>query len=183
MYIPEVHSSDQWVSDGYAIYPLYTLPEFTPENLAEMYGITKKKQKEMSFKTIRNFPESLNFADMVKNEEMLLSYGFTFTSAGEVIEPFSTESGMPYFVNTDHLTPFADMQDIDLYLRFSETGSPYIAVKQGMLLHGIILPIMLLKENFITKLSNFAVDCKSAYDTAAVFDRKEVEDGNEQPKL
>lgn len=46
LYITEAEDT-QWVGNGQALYPLYGVPEFTPETLCEVFGVSEEQQGKM----------------------------------------------------------------------------------------------------------------------------------------
>ena len=66
----------------------------------------------------------------------------------------SEQSGGIVFLDTNLLKPFADEKSVELYERRTKSGEIYIAVKTGLLLLGVILPVRVINETFIEMLSD-----------------------------
>lgn len=75
-----------------------------------------------------------------------------FYAQGRTLEPLKTSQGIA-FINTRYLKPFSDIDaGYELYERTTAQGKPYIAVKSGFMLLGIISPYDLVNEIFINNL-------------------------------
>ncbi len=72
---------------------------------------------------------------------------------GTTIVPIKTERGLK-FIDNRYLMPFADINRNDLFitLRIGTDGTEYFAIKQGLLLVGIIMPYDVVNKNFVDKL-------------------------------
>ena len=133
-------SSVQWISDGGALYPLYNLPEMREENVFALFDIPKKKQEKIRFEHKYQLHEDINFADATEDENVLEFGNISICMRGGCFAPLKTSHGMIY-INEKYLKPFADAENgVQLYERYTPSGEVYIAVKEGFLLTGIILP-------------------------------------------
>ena len=128
----------QWISDGYATYPLMELPELSEESIYTIVDIPKDKRTEFVFERRTSEPFGISFADAVEKEYELKRVPLTLVVHGTTVLPFESRYGV-LFVDKRYLIPFGD--GVTLWERFfPESKRSYIAVKRGMLLEGIILP-------------------------------------------
>lgn len=131
-------ASVQWISDGAALYPLRELPPLEEENIYTIFDIPEDKRGKIAFEARDNHPYGISFDDAVKGESVMQFMPITFFYHGTLLSPMKCESGI-LFIDRRYLAPFDD--GIALYERFYPGGDrPYVAVKRGMLLEGIITP-------------------------------------------
>ena len=62
---------------------------------------------------------------------------------------------------------------IDIYVRYTEGGTPYFAVKRGFMLYGIIMPTA-AGENFADELKQLVREIEVNRENEYVSDRKSV---------
>ena len=154
-------SSVQWISDGGAFYPLYNLPEMREENVFALFDIPEKKQDKIRFEHKRQLPEAISFTDAVDAENALEFGNISIYARGRVLRPLKTSLGVIY-INEKYLKPFSDAENgVQRYERYTPGGEVYIAVKEGFLLTGIILPYDIVTKEFVEEL-------KTIYELSAV---------------
>ncbi len=133
-------SACQWLGNGAAFYPVYNLPKLTKDNIFTMFDITEEKR------------DKFYFEDGDDSEQLLERGAIAFYAQGRTLEPLKTSQGIA-FINTRYLKPFSDIDaGYELYERTTAQGKPYIAVKSGFMLLGIISPYDLVNETFINNL-------------------------------
>ena len=116
-----------------------------------MFDITEEKRDKFYFEE-RPLPPHINFEDGDDSEQLLERGAITFYAQGRTLEPLKTSQGIA-FINTRYLKPFSDIDaGYELYERTTAQGKPYIAVKSGFMLLGIISPYDLVNETFINNL-------------------------------
>lgn len=143
----------QWLSNGEACYPVYNLPKLTRENIFTMFDINESKWDKFYFKE-QELPSHINFSDEDEAELMVEQSKIEFNVSGRTLVLLKTSQGM-VFINARYLRPFSDLVDgFELYERTSKAGTPYIAVKSGFVLLGVILPYDLINEKFIVELED-----------------------------
>lgn len=154
-------SSEQWLSDGSAIYPIHNLPSLSDKHLFAMFDIPDDKQSKYMFKE-ESLPSSINFDDMSKSEKLIQRGHITFCVLGRELEPLHTSSGT-IFINTKYLKPFSDEAlGYELYERCSENGDTYIVAKRGMLLIGVIMPFSINGDKFLEEIESIASGCRKS---------------------
>lgn len=145
--------SCQWLGNGSAFYPVYNLPKLTRENIFTMFDVPEDKRDKFYFEE-RELPSFINFEDDDDTERMIDRGAIALYAHGRTLEPLDTSQGVT-FINTRYLKPFADVDaGYELYERVDKLGRPYIAVKTGFVLLGVISPYDLVNEEFIKTLEN-----------------------------
>lgn len=170
----------QWLSDGVAFYPCYGFPKLTPKTIFTLLDISEKKVDNFYVKE-QELPVEVNFDDGDLTETMLKRGEFEFYIDGMRIEPLISTHGI-LFINTKYLKPFSDEKDgVQLYERKTKSGAPYIAIKSGFILIGVIAPINVLTDTFfktleiVRNLSQMTLE-KTHCDVVSEFDTPEIED-------
>ena len=127
----------QWISDGYAAYPLYDLPPLEEDNVYAIFDIPEDKRGKMYFDERHDVPSGMSFADAVADEVEIKPYSIGIIWQGAIYYPCKSREGV-LFIDKKYLSPFEE--GTVLYERWAENGTPYIAAKRGMLLEGVITP-------------------------------------------
>lgn len=130
----------QWISDGYGTYPLYNVPELSRENVFAIFDIPEDKQSGFQFDERDCIGDGILLSDEHDGELPLTLLSTEIKAYGVTLAVAKSESGV-IFINKRYLAPFADFENgVQLYERRGRSGQPYIAVKDGMFLFGLILP-------------------------------------------
>lgn len=149
----------QWLSDGYALYPVFKDFEITPELLCDMHDLDVKKLG------IHNtlLPTVFNYADVVKEEKQLKKSKIELVYHGKHLIGFETSEGIS-FVEKRYFTPFADLDDsyMMVFERYTDTGMMYFVVKNGMNIVGIILPKKVITKEFVEDINAMSTACNIA---------------------
>lgn len=154
-------SRTQWISDGGAFYPLYNLPNLEAENVFALFDIPEKKQDKIYYERKDRLPQALCFQDYLEGEVALDFGTISIYKRGRVLRPLKISLGAIY-INEKYLKPFTDSENgVQLYERRTAGGVPYVAVKEGILLVGIILPYDIVTKEFVEEL-------KMIYELSAV---------------
>lgn len=127
----------QWISDGYAAYPLYDLPPLEEDNVYAIFDIPEDKRGKMYFDERHGVPSGMSFADAVSDEVEIKPYPIGIIWHGAIYYPCKSREGV-LFIDKKYLAPFEE--GAVLYERWAENGTPYIVSKRGMLLEGVITP-------------------------------------------
>ncbi len=145
-------ASIQYISDGGAFYPLYNLPRMEEENVFALFDIPEKKQDKIRFEHKHSLPEAFDFSDTT-DDEIALEFGtISIYKRGRILSPLKTSLGIVY-INEKYLKPFSDSENgVQLFERHTPDGAIYIAVKEGFLLTGIILPYDIVTPEFVEEL-------------------------------
>ena len=155
----------QWIGDGQAFYPCYEFPVLDEVTLPVLFDIPVDKRDTYTV-LIKGLPKNFSFMDTVKDECPINRGVFDFLIEGTRLEPVETSQGM-VLIGKKYLVPYSDEKEgIQLYERASTTGAPYIAVKKGFMLVGIIKPINIIDEKFISTMENIVNSSKIALKNA-----------------
>ena len=141
----------QWLGDGSAMYPIYGMPHLTEENILTMWDIPEGKREKWHFHYGDSmYPEM--FADNADGEQLIRRGMLPIVASGGVLEPLQTDMGV-IFINQRYLAPFDDLENgYELYARLNHKHVPYVAVKEGYALVGIIIPVTVVNDKFIAEL-------------------------------
>ena len=153
-------SACQWLSDGAAIYPIYDLPQLEPEHVLEMCDVPEDKRDAYRCEAFGEVPY-INLDDYDKTEKPLERCSLAIVSRGCELEPLLSSRGAIFF-DRSYLRPFSDQDSYDLYERIAEDGRPYIAVKRGVALLGIIMPVDIADNRFVDKIGDILDAARSA---------------------
>lgn len=119
----------QWLGDGSTFYPIEDLPELSESVLHAIFDFTEKEKEKILFKEAEKL--GINLSDNDHNEIMLDDNLINIIVADKIIKPFSTPQGI-IFIDTAYLKPLKDITDeLQYYVRISDTGRQYITVKIG----------------------------------------------------
>ena len=130
----------QWISDGYGTYPLYNVPELSRENVFAIFDIPEDKQSGFQFDERECLSDGILLSDGHDGELPLTLLSTEIKAYGVTLAVAKSKSGV-IFINKRYLAPFNDLENgVQLYERRTHSGKPYIAVKDGMFLYGLILP-------------------------------------------
>lgn len=154
---------EQWISDGYAIYPLFGLPKFDECTLCQTYDITDKQRDKIHFKHETKLPPYLSFEDVEDNETPCNEGPMYLSSAGRGIVPYMTSQGI-VFIDASYLAPLADTKEamLQVYERYTAAGQMYFAVKSGFMLLALIMPYDCINEQFVNNLEVLYKQCSIA---------------------
>ena len=149
----------QWLSFGYACYPLYEVPELSEDEFFTVFDFTDKQREETIFERVA-FPSSLSIADSYPGETLCEKLSPNIPSGSRLLIPFSTVGGIK-FLDSEYLAPLAG-ESIEVYERIPEKGEPYFAVKVGMCLRAIIMPFNAVNKPFVDNIAKIYALCKNA---------------------
>lgn len=158
----------QWIGDGSAFYPLNDLPHLTNGEFFAIFDIPEDKRSKFYFSEMP-LPESINISDCDKTERILERGNLAFVKDGQVFEPLPSSHGVT-FINQRYLKPFANEENgFQLAERISASGKPYIVVKDGLFVIGVINPFDLVNKSFVdflqklTYLSQTSLNYKESF--------------------
>lgn len=130
----------QWIGDGTSAYYMANLPHVDMDGLFAVLDIPQKDQEKYIFSQMAK-PAAINFTDLDDDEIGAYRFGhFSFYFRGELLLPLMDDVGTIHFIQHKYLTPLADTSPVDLYMRFTPDGIPYVVAKMGMFCLAIISP-------------------------------------------
>lgn len=173
-------NGEQWLSNGAAMYNIGNT-EFDAVNIKPILPNAKGEWQvgsnytytysELEFEDIANYEEP---CDRLPETEII--------HQGEMYIPFILPNREVMFINKKYLKPFViETSGVSaFYVRTSQICGNYLAVKDGMILKGIILPVKLVEEDrdthFYRNLESLYEACSLKYYSSTSEDTKEKED-------
>lgn len=162
-----VYTGDgMWLGARAAMYRADGLPEVHGiEQAAAILSLSEKKLDQMLFREIdlREEPSELCRDDWTNEEMPAQDVEMQACKNGRTYKALVAEDGELLFYDERYLDPLADdFKDGNykvLTVRRMGNGTPYIAVKNGLELLALVLPVQLLDENYMKTLSNFTALC------------------------
>ncbi|MBQ9269694.1 MAG: hypothetical protein IJ206_09290 [Oscillospiraceae bacterium] len=146
----------QFISDGYAAYSAYGLPELTKESLLRIFDV-KEEDFEKWRVSVDELPDSLDFRDDIDDEIRIETFYWPVVRNEETIYVFGTEGNGVLFVKEDYIAAAGESGYRTYFERRTrESGNPYIAVKNGVMLEAIILPVNILTESVVQDYRDLA---------------------------
>lgn len=149
---------EQWLSDGYAVYPIFGLPELNEDYICKLYDINDAQRDKIRF-TISQTKPLIDVEDCSADETPAEMWDISIIYGGKVMLPISTAEGL-MFIDRVYLNPFVDMpnETMALALRKDFKGTPYFAVKFGMIAYGFICAYEIVDEDFVRQLKSLYIE-------------------------
>ena len=173
-------NGEQWLSNGAAMYNIGNT-EFDAVNIKPILP-NRKDEWQVESNYTYTYSE-LEFEDIANYEEPCDKLPETeITHQEETYIPFILPNREVMFINKKYLKPFViETSGVSaFYVRTSQIGGNYLAVKDGMILKGIILPVKLVEKDrdthFYRNLETLYEACSLRYYSSTEKDTKEKED-------
>ncbi len=130
-----IHNGDnaQWIGDGFASYPIYSLPYLSEESMQMLLGIDFEAWSKYTYDYIDRVPFSEE--DFTADEITLSELEVRISYRGCDMILLSDDAKV-YYIEKKYLKPFNDFEPTFFY----RSEKKMIAVKEGMLLRGMIMP-------------------------------------------
>lgn len=180
MILDNKKNGEQWISNGAAIYNIGNT-EFDAVNIKPILP-NRKDEWQVESNYTYTYSE-LEFEDIANYEEPCDKLQETeITHQGETYIPFILPNREVMFINKKYLKPFViETSGVSaFYVRTSQICGNYLAVKDGMILKGIILPVKLVEKDrdthFYRNLETLYEACSLRYYSSTAEDTKEKED-------
>ena len=157
----------QWIGNGLAAYPLHNMPILNESNVFTLFDVAEKEREKYYLRS-EELPDALDFNDSSDTEVMLDRVPIDLYISGHGVASYVGSSRI-IFVETRYLAPFIKQEGgFELYERFTGTGKPYIAVKSGLFLIGVIMPSNgIISKDFTDNLEYIASLSRVALNAAA----------------
>ena len=172
--------TEQWLGNGYAMFPLYGVPYLKEENLITLFDITAKQRENIVFSHDRVSPK-LNLSHQDDGEIMLEPEVCTMGYAGRIVRPLFTSGGLA-FVNDDLFAPLAGAEVLEIFERKTVTGDIYFAAKLGLMIQGIFMPLNIVDERLVDTMETLARKCRLALDMKKAREALVSEVADEDPR-
>lgn len=165
----------QYIGDGGAVYPISGLPELDEESILTIFDVPERQREDWLVK-YRDIPEGVNFEDTDANERIIEQGNISVVYTGKTLKPLQTRRGL-VFIESRYLSPISDVMDVlELYERFTPSGTPYIVAKAGFLLQAVIMPYDAINAQFVAQLRSLAEQCAVSLDLREQERRQAAED-------
>ncbi|MBR3421530.1 MAG: hypothetical protein IKG98_05650 [Ruminococcus sp.] len=152
----------QWVGDGYAAYPIYVLPDLDNKTMQILLDV--KDEAWESFNVRLSYAPPFCEEDFEIGEKEMRELDVTINYHGSELIPLTVGDEI-YFIQAQYLKPFNDFEPL-FFLRRNR-ASQLIAVKEGMLLRGVLAPYHfdgVGEELFVNALRDISVRAEHMYD-------------------
>lgn len=136
--INDLKNNMQYLSDGYAMYPMLGLPKMTMDNIQNLMGLTDTQRNGWIFHE-RNEIEEIYTLDAVESEEIINPLPITLNTVKGHLRTYTSSVGL-MLINKQYIDALSCNGDIELYLRIDKNDNPLVICKSGMLNYGTILP-------------------------------------------
>lgn len=157
-------SVPQWVSGVGVAYPLEGMPPMTPEILRAAYDIPIGCR--IDCKVVES---PLCFADVTDGEEPLTAEKVQLQPGDEAVSSYETQDGV-LFLSRKYLKPVLDGSQVGIYMRRTEDGKIYGAVKDGMKLTALVMPYRCVTPEWIGELESVTARLARTLERADKFD-------------
>lgn len=142
----------QWIGDGHAVYAIDGAPYLDENGVCAIFDIGEKNRPKIKVVHREELPSGLCFSDVCEGEEPLEPVELKMTLGGIPLYLLRDVSGSMIVIKDIYRTPFDNWLSCACYKRISEEGEPYIAVKTGFVLRGLILPYNCINDRFVDAL-------------------------------
>lgn len=172
----------QWVGDGVAMYPLDGLPYMDDEALLALMDVPIDKRDKWTVRDV-GLGSLVSLDDIDPDEVDILPYDLT-VNTGRTLMPFDGGARGTLWIQQRYLAPTDDI-DIVRYCARPTTGvGRVIAVKSGLVLMSIILPLrMTADKNSLGRqlmdIANGTIVAAARWASAAV----EIDDDEDQVEM
>lgn len=127
----------QWVGDGYASYPIYSLPDLNEESIRILLDIKEDVWDKFTCGFYHNIPFSEDDNNLC--DKGLQPLGISIFFRGKSLLPL-TDGQTLYYIEEKYLKPFNDFSPLFSYRPHEGFGEGIILLKEGMLLRGVVAP-------------------------------------------
>lgn len=138
-----------WVGDGVAAYPIYTIPTLDKNIMQTLLDVGDDAWS--SFTVSEQDFVSFDTEDNVIGERELRATGLLINWRGVTLMPL-TDGNELYYIQTRYLKPFNDFEPLFCFRRTGSLGGGYIAVKEDMLLRGVMMPYEFIRADEVEYL-------------------------------
>ena len=155
--------STQWISNGYACYPLYDVPELSEDEFFTVFDFSAKQRDETVFQRT-TLPESLSFKDFDTTDRRCEKLSPSIPYGSRILIPYKTVRGIK-FLDSEFLAPLiGESGESEVFERLNDKGEPYFAIKAGMCLRAIVMPFNALNRSFVENIEQIYSLCRASLD-------------------
>lgn len=157
----------QWISDGYAVYPLLQMPKMNEQSIRAIFDIADS----VHIVEKAELPATICFDDIDVTENAIFQEEIQLQPSGLDTVSFRTQAGVT-FIDSRYLDPIGGVYNdgnVGIYERVNtETGKVYIVVKRGMMLEAVISPLQVLAADWVDELTELAAAIRNTYNEEAI---------------
>lgn len=151
----------QLMGDGEAVYPLDGVPYLDEGGVYAIFDVNDKQKDKLRVSHQETLPEGICFDDVCRGEVALEIVNLKMALGGTDLILLKDAEGHLLTIDAEYKRPFENWKDCELFRRISGGGVPYVAVKSGCILRGLIWPYKAVDEQFVEVLGEI-------YNAAAV---------------
>ena len=153
----------QYISTGTACYPIFNMPRLEKRSLLTLFDIPEKDWESWVV-DVREIPEGLNLKDCDADEFQIQWFFSPIEYDGEKLRCLGTRDSGILFLKESLLSPIETDNPLEYFERTNKCGDPYIAIKDGIMLQGVIMPYDLYQKEdqgkrFAEEVREFANRC------------------------
>lgn len=162
----------QWVSNGFALYPMWGIPPMSEVCFKNCYDFTNEQWEKILCVCQNGFPAGYDSSDMADGERPVSRVPLGIRYGGVNLAPFIVSDGIAW-MDTVYLSPFGRDEKLEVYERRTDAGGLYFAVKIGFEVVAIILPYIFPQKEMCEHLEFLARMCRRTLE-------RELDVGGEQ---
>ena len=158
MHILEGAGGIQWISDGFAYYPLHGIPRFEDEDeICRTFDISEKKKDKMDFRFGPITRSGYCVEDAQEGEELCETAPLDLRD-GTI--PFFVDEKI-LFMKRKYILPLMDTPEdmISVFAR-KTAGGDYFVVKCGLMVKAVVTPCRALDELTVRNIEIMAQRCR-----------------------
>ena len=153
----------QWISNGYAYYPLYDVPELSEDEFFTLFDFSAKQRDETVFQRT-TLPKSLSFKDFDTTDRRCKKLSPSIPYGSRILIPYKTGRGVK-FLDSDFLAPLiGESGESEVFERLNDKGESYFAIKAGMCLRAIVMPFNAVNRSFVENIEQIYSLCRASLD-------------------
>lgn len=149
----------QWVSNGFALYPMWGIPPMSEVCFKNCYDFTNEQWEKILCVCQNGFPAGYDSSDMADGERPVSRVPLGIRYGGVNLAPFIVSDGIAW-MDTVYLSPFGRDEKLEVYERRTDAGGLYFAVKIGFEVVAIILPYIFPQKEMCEHLEFLARMCR-----------------------
>lgn len=132
------HNGTQWISTGAAAYPMYGMPTVrTKDELLAMIDVPADERD--SFDVFFEDPTDDVYDDITADDVQLDASPVSFVYGSSTLAPLAAaEDPAVYWINEMFLAPLTDLAALGYVLRRAKSGTPCVAVVEGLSIQAVI---------------------------------------------
>lgn len=148
----------QYISDGYAMYPIFGLPRLSKESLLTIFDV-KEDEWDKWHVSVREDPEEVMTSDTFTPEQPLERFYQPIVHNGRILKSVMLD-GETVFFDDAYIGPVSDAKEIMYYGRRSRFGMPVITVKSGLMLLATIAPVAIADDDWAEMMEEMLAGCR-----------------------